>query len=107
MAHNSVENERAALQPPGPIPERFDFEAPWTVAAPDGVEVEVQLWADRTAREALVRIRAGATLGTIDANAPGAPAIDPDADAVSYYGDWVEEQLRYARDLLERRAVRW
>jgi hypothetical protein len=110
MAHNSGENERAAAQPPwaSPIPERFEYEAPWTVAAPDGVEVEVQLWADRSAREAQVRVLGGALLGTVDASVTGPIEIDADPDAVAQYGeDWVETQLLYARDLMARRVGRW
>jgi hypothetical protein len=106
MAHNSVDTRRAASQPP--IPERFDFEAPWTTRAPgeDNDEVEIQLWADRGRGDGLVRICAGPILGTV-ADPRQEQATDPDEIAVDLYGrDWVEAQLHTAQELLAFRLGR-
>jgi len=102
MAHNSLRPASAAKQ--ATVPERFEYEAPWTTKDPDGAEVEVQLWATQSRDEGAVRICQGLMLGTV---AAGETTVHPEEVAVDHYGsDWVMEQLRYGKELLEFRAGR-
>jgi hypothetical protein len=105
MAHNSVRPIEATEQPP--VPERMEFESPWTVAEPNGVEVEVQLWADRGRGDAEVRILGGVILGTVAEIDVDEATLDPALTAVERYGlEWVEAQLLYAQALLAKRWSR-
>jgi hypothetical protein len=106
MAPNSVETPATTPQPP-PVPERFDFEAVWTVAAPDGVEVEVHVWVDWSRGDAEVRILHGLKIGDA-ANIRDSGSFIPSGRAVDRYGiEWVERQLHHSMELLAKRPRRW
>ena len=85
------------------VPERFEYEVPWTTSGPDGLEVEVQLWATPSRSEAAIRILQGPMIGVVTDEGD----LEPDEAAVECYGtDWIMEQLKYGQDLLEFRAGR-
>lgn len=104
MAHNSVETQSSAPQPP-PVPERMDIETDWPETTPDGKEVKVELWSDRERRDAELRILRGPILGTITkaATPEEQKLVTPDA-IVQFGTDWVESQIRSASQSL---AIRW
>jgi len=90
--------------PQQPIPERFEYEAPWTTKSPDGADVEVQLWSDHNRGDAVIRTRQGLILGAV---AAGKAAVKPDKAAVERYGtEWVETQLLSGQKLLTYRMGR-
>lgn len=102
MAPNRVERDVTIKQLP--IPERMEFEAPWTIADPDGVDVEIHLWADRGRRDGQIRILDGILLGTIAEVSRDKATLDPDPNALKRYGtEWTEAQLLYGQALLASR----
>jgi hypothetical protein len=104
MAYKIVRSASADRQAATTVPERFEYEAPWTTKDPDGAEVEVQLWATRDRDEGAVRICQGLVLGIVAAEET---TVYPEDVAVDHYGtDWVMEQLHYGQKLLGFRAGR-
>jgi hypothetical protein len=85
----------------------MEFEIPWTTATPDGDEVEVQVWGDRTRGDAEVRILNGLILGAIGDVRQADPPLTPAPDAVLRYGpEWVENQLSSGRRIFAFRLPR-
>jgi hypothetical protein len=83
----------------------MEYELPWTTKDPRGVEVKIQLWADRGKGDAEVRILHGLILGTIDESSDA--NLAPAPDAVERYGsEWVTTQLDYGRGVLDARLAR-
>jgi hypothetical protein len=84
----------------------MEIETEWPATTPDGSQVTVELWADRSRRDAQVRILRGPVVGTITVTASPDWKLSPkpDPNAVQRYGaEWVEEQLRSASQSLADR----
>jgi hypothetical protein len=121
-----MEQRSAGPKPASTVPERFDYEAPFTVRDPEGNEVELQIWADRSKRDAVLRTSIGvdadgdeagesdtaalrAPIGVILGYIPaGRNPVQQDEAAVARYGaEWVGTQLNYAQELIAFRAAQW
>lgn len=106
MTDTSVEPDWTTAQP-SRIPERMEFEVPWTTTAPDGVDVEIHVWADRGRGDVLVHILNGPTLGTIADVRLNEPTLTPAPEAVTQYGQgWVRQQLADAQQIMSHRVPR-